>query len=487
MANLVDTLLVAIGLDLKGFHKGLNEAAAEFKKIAAAFTAYSKDLETGLGATTRVIGAATAAVGSLGVAAIAAGAAVTQFATSTSKGTISIGALAAQIGSNTRELSIWLKTLERAGANMEDMSGALSALGDDLARVEQWGEQRPPWEIISQTYGIQWRGRKSEDILKDAIAKAAELRRVGTVESLNQANQLLTAFRLSSPETQFGVTRWTGEELRKQEEWSAKFVRLTERDFQNSIKLQQAYFTLIQAITKVSNDLNDFLSKPLNEVLKFFTNLFLRISGAMHKNPGAVVAGGGVGLGAGIVGGAVVGAGIGSFLGPIGTFGGGLVGAGVGGFAGATTGAGISSAIVGQPTEEKGTTATPPTGTSGPAPGGGGGFKLFGEGGYLPDMKDVGDVYNNLFGTTSTPTPPSLEQHSSLTNLSRYASASNYSNINLIGGGGSSTNRTTTTIGAITINTTGGDKGSGGNTAPQDFSKNVQMAANVTDMNYGYE
>jgi hypothetical protein len=132
--TLIDSLVVALGLDASGFTKGQKDASVALKKTNDEATRTAKELELrGKQAGEFFSQIKNQALGMLAV--FTAGKGLSSFVSDVVAGDAAVGRMATNIGMSTEDLSAWQGVAERAGGSAAGMSGSLKAMAQQMAQI----------------------------------------------------------------------------------------------------------------------------------------------------------------------------------------------------------------------------------------------------------------------------------------------------------------------------------------------------------------
>ncbi|MFL9904277.1 hypothetical protein PQR71_40170 [Paraburkholderia fungorum] len=138
MATVIDSLVVALGMDASGFTKGSKDASGALKKTNDEATRTAKELELrGKQAGEFFSQIKNQALGMLAV--FTAGKGLSSFVSDVVAGDAAVGRMATNIGMSTEDLSAWQGVAERAGGSAAGMSGSLKAMAQQMAQISITG------------------------------------------------------------------------------------------------------------------------------------------------------------------------------------------------------------------------------------------------------------------------------------------------------------------------------------------------------------
>ncbi|MEI7296595.1 hypothetical protein WCQ02_31015 [Paraburkholderia tropica] len=134
MATLIDSLVVALGLDASGFTKGQKEASASVKKTSDEAARAAKEMEArGKQAAQFFAQVKTQVVGLFAV--FTAGKGLSSFVSDVVASDAAVGRMAKNIGMSTESLSAWQGVAERAGGSAAGIGGTLKNISSQMQQI----------------------------------------------------------------------------------------------------------------------------------------------------------------------------------------------------------------------------------------------------------------------------------------------------------------------------------------------------------------
>lgn len=124
MASIVDALVVTLGLDIKGFLSGKNQATQATKKLSAEEVKAAKEIEERNKRAAESFKKVRTEVLAL-VAIFTAGMGIKDFTEHTIDSAVNLGYMAKNLQMSTQELSAWQRAAERAGGSAAGITNAL--------------------------------------------------------------------------------------------------------------------------------------------------------------------------------------------------------------------------------------------------------------------------------------------------------------------------------------------------------------------------
>lgn len=133
MATLIDSLVVTLGLDPKGFKQGEREAGQAQRRMREDAVRTQKEIEeVGKRVTSALNSARNAAIGLFAV--FIGGRGISNFVRETSEGSAALGRLSRDLGITTERLSAWEGVSRRVGNSANEITGAFQNIQD---RIQQ--------------------------------------------------------------------------------------------------------------------------------------------------------------------------------------------------------------------------------------------------------------------------------------------------------------------------------------------------------------
>ncbi len=283
--NVIEALVVTLGLDLRDFDKNdrrVNDALKKFtenaeKRTKSFESAGKKAAETFSSLKTEILGAVAAFAGFKGLQDFVQGTTDTQAA---------LGRLAANTNTSASTLKAWGVVAEEVGAKAEDAYGAFDKINQQLAQASVTGTS--PLLVMMRRLGITDVTNKSsiEDVLLKFSARLQQLPRNQAQYAANEAglggifNELMLGpaelkkrldQALGTLPATFNQSTLRAQQLQKQ----MALVRAEFDGLKNTIwnELEPAFFTLFQTIF-------DWMSKiDWNSVARWIANLIPSVEG----------------------------------------------------------------------------------------------------------------------------------------------------------------------------------------------------------------
>jgi hypothetical protein len=134
VATLIDSLVVALGLDASGFTKGQKDATTAMKKTSDEATRTAKELEARGKQAAQFFGQIKNQVVGL-FAVFTAGKGLSSFVSDVVSADAAVGRVAKNIGMSTDSLSAWQGVAERAGGSAAGITGTLKNMSSQMQQI----------------------------------------------------------------------------------------------------------------------------------------------------------------------------------------------------------------------------------------------------------------------------------------------------------------------------------------------------------------
>lgn len=173
MATIIDSLLVTLGLDSKPYKKGKDDATRDQKALKENTKKSSGEMVASLKAVALQVGAMVVGFQSLRGAV--------SFLAGINNADAALGRLAANTGTNVRELNEWGLAVELAGGSVDDAKSDVSNLASSITALKATGDVSP-LILLMQRLGVaifdaEGNARDLFDIMSDAGAKLSQFNR----------------------------------------------------------------------------------------------------------------------------------------------------------------------------------------------------------------------------------------------------------------------------------------------------------------------
>lgn len=138
MSTVIDSLVVALGLDASNFTKGQKDAVAALKKTQDEAERTAKEMEARGKQAAQFFGQIKNQVVGL-LAAFTAGKGLSSFVSDVVASDAAVGRMAKNIDMSTETLSAWQGVAERAGGSAAGITGSLKAMAQQMAQISITG------------------------------------------------------------------------------------------------------------------------------------------------------------------------------------------------------------------------------------------------------------------------------------------------------------------------------------------------------------
>jgi hypothetical protein len=276
MATVIDSLLVTLGLDAKGYLASAAAARAERKKLSAEEAAAARDAETYAKRRTEAyttfrgeIRRVAAEAASL-FAVFTAGKGLSQFIADITTGDAATGRLAKNLGMATGDLAAWERAVERAGGSAAGFDATISSLSREVQNYQLTGQSGGMLNYF-RALGVQLTGT-SEDLLKIS----------GVVSGMNrqQATALMTGAGIDQG-TQNLLLEGTAK-VRAALEEAKKLGVPSDKDAKNAQDLLANIMKVRQAVEDTVRVILNQFGPSINQALAEFT-VWITVNGPRLK------------------------------------------------------------------------------------------------------------------------------------------------------------------------------------------------------------
>jgi hypothetical protein len=173
MATVIDSLLVTLGLDSKPYKKGADDATRSQKGLKEGIKKSSGEMVQSLKSVALQVGAMVVGFNSLRGAV--------QFLAGINNADAALGRLAANTGTNVRELNEWALAVELAGGSLDDAKADVTALASSITALKATGTVSELLLLMQRlgvaTFDAEGNTRDLFTIMSEAGAKLSQFNR----------------------------------------------------------------------------------------------------------------------------------------------------------------------------------------------------------------------------------------------------------------------------------------------------------------------
>lgn len=263
--NVIDSLVVELGLDPSKFTRGQRQAVEQFKQGQRELTEAAKKTEDVARRNSETMSIATQKI--LGfIGAFAGVRAITNFTTALVRNDDELGRSAKLIETNARELAIWRQVMQAAGGTAEDATGTFSSLMQEFQRFSITGQggnfikwfRAAQVEITEMVDGVE-KVRPFRDIM---LEMSAFLSKMGSAKAFQFGIESgispgMTQFLLMGPQ-----------KMREMLKTQEGLVSVTEADTKAARELAQAWTEATQAANAFAGELTRGVYPILTKILQ---------------------------------------------------------------------------------------------------------------------------------------------------------------------------------------------------------------------------
>jgi hypothetical protein len=268
MPNVIDSLVLELGLDSSKFTQSQKDALAALRKFeeqsvrsgktaeaqGARFESFFKKLK---------LEALALAAGLLGAKGIK------DFVTNVTTLDASVGRASKTLNMGTRELSAWQGVARQTGSTNEAMTGTLQGLTDEMNKIAVG----IPSNILPVLNYLQIDFRKANGDLKTAGELMFDLNRA--VQGMDPARARVVLSQLGIPPDVINTLLLGRDSLRTLYDEQVRIGLITKEDADRAIELQGAWNKAATAATALGrvivNDLSPYLTSALNSIARFLS------------------------------------------------------------------------------------------------------------------------------------------------------------------------------------------------------------------------
>lgn len=266
MPTVIDSLIVALNLDVSKFSKNQKGAISDLKKMEGEATRTAKEMEArGKQAAEFFSKIRTQAVGFLAMFAGASG--IKSFVSNVNAADTSTGYLAKNLGMTADQLSAWEAVAERTGGSAAGMASSMRALSADLANFALTGQSSVIPAARAMGIALADEHQKARPIADIYREISNHFQKMTAAEAQARGREWLM------DEGTVNVLMQGGDALERQLALQERIGHATEKDTEAAMKLHTAWTGLSQATEdlgrKMQTDATPGLISVLNAGQKF--------------------------------------------------------------------------------------------------------------------------------------------------------------------------------------------------------------------------
>lgn len=259
MATLIDSLVVALNLDPKGFKQGEREAGQAQRRMREDAVRTQKEIEeVGKRVTSALNTARNAAIGLFAV--FIGGRGISNFVRETSEGSAALGRLSRDLGITTERLSAWEGVSRRVGNSANEITGAFQNIQDRIQQARLLNNQGAVAGFRAAGIALAdgpngERPRTTEAIYEDVLRHIARQPRA---ERLTRAQSM--GFGQETVNLALAPNR--AQMLREE-----RPNEISRQQVDNATRLREALIQLDRAVTSTARQILDALSPAITALL----------------------------------------------------------------------------------------------------------------------------------------------------------------------------------------------------------------------------
>lgn len=267
-ANIIDSLIISIGIDSSGVAEGRKKALADLKGLRDDATKNAGDVEKRNKRLAESVGSVKNEV--LGLTLAFAGAAsIKDFVGSILTSNASLGRMSANLGVNSRELSAWQYTVKAVGGSADDANASIQAMFG-VMEAAKLGQATPAGQALLRL------GVSGDDAAKGPDAMIAALAENRT----NLSNPDRFALMQQAGLNPSSISALTSPDFQKNMAVGRSLAPRPE-DIKAAQDLQKAWAQLAQTITHDATPAITTLVNGVNVLAKNSDNLTIAADGAI--------------------------------------------------------------------------------------------------------------------------------------------------------------------------------------------------------------
>lgn len=266
MATIIDSLIVTLGLDTRGYVKNSQEAQRQQKKFRDEAKKTGNDVADALAA----VGKQAAGL-FLGFESIKG---AINWLAGLNKAQAELGRFALNLGQSAHEVSGWDKAVELAGGSAKDAQTDLQALSQSVTDLKATGTVSPLLLLFQRLgvaiYDASGKTRKFTDIYKDAGDK---------LRTFNRADAANLARNAGISDSTLNLIVKQGDEREKILALAEQQNNVTDESIKQAQELQQEWRGIGQSITAAGNAILGGVTPYVKEAFAWVQKLFNAAAG----------------------------------------------------------------------------------------------------------------------------------------------------------------------------------------------------------------
>ncbi|MDE2467646.1 MAG: hypothetical protein KGL35_02600 [Bradyrhizobium sp.] len=258
MPNVIDTLLIELGLDASKFNKAQKESVEGLRKIKVENERNSKDIEYRAKSMAQAFGSVKNQIlGLLGVSLTASG--IKSFVEQLTTGDAAVGRLARNMGIATSELSAWEGVASKFGGNAQDMDAAFRNVNKIVQTIHQYGNAGSATGPLGLLFAHAGMNTGLAQLIEAGrngdVEKAMRLIQQATAQAPDRGNAMMLLGQAGFSETTFNVLRDIGDQLDKNLQLQRDLNVVSQKDADIAQQRQAAVSKLGDAFTHLGRSM----------------------------------------------------------------------------------------------------------------------------------------------------------------------------------------------------------------------------------------
>lgn len=260
MANVIDALVVTLGLDPKGFTAGSRKAKQEMAGLSEEAKKRATEIERA-GANAAVFFSKVRNEALALAAVFTAGVGIKGFVENTIGSAVSLGFMAKNLDMSTESLGAWQHAAQRAGGTADGITAQLKESALELAQVKMGRGSEAATEFYRQG-GIDVRNFKTGNEFLLARSKI-----IHDLFSVDPTRAMLVAQRMGISEDSFNLLKQGPAAVMALVDAQRKNSQITEEQATAALKLNNAWLDFRDRINTVATQMLLRLEPSINRVL----------------------------------------------------------------------------------------------------------------------------------------------------------------------------------------------------------------------------
>ena len=266
MANIIDALVVTLGLDAKGFKQGQKDASDATKKLADDSNANAKKVEADAKKMAEGFNKVKGELISL-ISVMLGSAGVKAFVSQMTDVNAALGRMAHNLGENPKVLDAWAAAVRNVGGSKEDLYATAAAIEDIYENYKKTGQLSPEVAKAIQAFGLKPEDMQSPDkFFRQLTIGMSKFK--GTIQDKLSFSKDLgvkpSAFNLfnEAPDHVFAMVNGMGE-----------LSGVTDKNIESAKHLQEQWGTLLQTFDGVAQDIFGAIAPSLEKLMDLVDGL----------------------------------------------------------------------------------------------------------------------------------------------------------------------------------------------------------------------